>query len=230
MLAKAQKSLNEAKANIEISEEFKFSLPETKVPNGKIVICLEQVGFSYSNSNKQIIDNFDLTVTGPERIAIVGSNGSGKTTLVKLITGTLIQATGKITREIENIRYLDQHMSLLDPKLSIFDNFEIFNPQIKETEARFCLARFLFRDRDALKIVMNLSNGEKTRVMLACVLMAKQPPQLLILDEPTNHLDLTSIAAIESALNCYEGAMIVISHDEVFINNIAVTKTISLPP
>jgi len=228
MLAKAQNTLDEAKANIEISEEFKFSLPETKVPNGKIVVCLEQVGFSYPNSNEQIVDNFYLTITGPERIAIVGANGSGKTTLVKLITGALTQATGKITRGIENIRYLDQHASLLDPKLSIIDNFKVFNPQIKETEARFCLARFLFRDRDALKLVMNLSNGEKTRAMLACILMAKQPPQLLILDEPTNHLDLAGIAAIESALNCYEGAMIVISHDEVFIDNIAVTKTISL--
>ncbi|MEI8054455.1 MAG: ABC-F family ATP-binding cassette domain-containing protein [bacterium] len=226
MLDKAQKSLNEAKVNIEISEEFKFSLPETKVPNGKIVVCLEQVDFSYPNSNKQIVNNFNLTITGPERIAITGANGSGKTTLVKLITGGLTQANGKITRGIENIRYLDQHASLLDQTLSVLDNFRAFNPQIKETEACFCLARFLFRNRDALKIVMNLSNGEKTRAMLACILMAKQPPQLLILDEPTNHMDIASITAIESALNCYEGAMIVISHDEIFIENIAITKTI----
>lgn len=228
MLTKAQKTFDEAKANVEINEEFKFILPKTKVPNGKIVVCLEQVGFSYPNSKRSIIDHFDLVVTGPERIAIIGDNGSGKTTLVKLIMGTLAPTAGKITRGIETIRYLDQHASLLVPQLSILDNFKVFNPELKETEARFYLARFLFRDRDVLKLVTNLSNGEKTRTLLACILMAKQPPQLLILDEPTNHLDLTSIAAIESALNCYEGSLIAISHDEFFINNIAVTKTISM--
>lgn len=228
MLAKAQKTFAAARTNIEISEELKFTLPQTHVPNGKNVICLEQVSLSYPGGETPIIDHFDLTVNGPERIAIIGDNGSGKTTLVKLIMGTITPTTGKVTQGIENIRYLDQQASLLNPQLSIADNFKIFNPELKETEARLCLARFLFRNTDALKSVANLSNGEKMRAMLACVLMAKQPPQLLILDEPTNHLDLASITAIENALQYYEGALIVISHDKVFIDNIGVTKTITL--
>ena len=229
MLERAQKKLDDAKANVEISKEFRLVLPKTKVPSGKMVVCFEQVCFSYDDTEKPIINNFDLTIAGPKRIAIVGENGSGKSTLVKLIAGQLTPTEGKITRGVENIKYLDQQASLLNPEFSILDNFKMFNPQIKETEARSCLAQFLFRNQDALKQVANLSNGEKTRVLLACILMAQQPPQLLILDEPTNHLDLTSIAAIEGALNCYQGALILISHDEVFTNNIAITEMIQLP-
>lgn len=73
-----------------------------------------------------------------------------------------------------------------------------------------------------------LSGGEKLRAALACVLTSNEPPQLLILDEPTNHLDLESITALESALNCYQGALIVISHDMRFIENVRVKKTIKL--
>lgn len=78
------------------------------------------------------------------------------------------------------------------------------------------------------ELAANLSGGEKLRALLACVLMSNQPPQLIILDEPTNHLDLTSITSIESALQCYQGSMIVISHDIEFIKNINITKTIKL--
>lgn len=82
---------------------------------------------------------------------------------------------------------------------------------------------------DALKLVETLSGGEKLRALLACVLMSNQPPQLLILDEPTNHLDLTSIASIESALNCYQGALLVISHDQTFLENIGVQRILKAP-
>jgi ATPase subunit of ABC transporter with duplicated ATPase domains len=230
MLIKAQKVLDEARANIEINEEFKFALPKTNVSNGKLVLALEQVSFMYP-TNKEfipIINNFNLNITGPERVALVGNNGCGKTTLVKLITGELTPTSGKITQGIKNIGYLDQQISLLKPNISVLDNFKIFNPDFKENESRLHLARFLFRNQEALKPVAYLSSGEKIRAMLACILMAKQPPQLLILDEPTNYLDLISISTIEEALNCYEGALIVISHDETFTENIAITKTISL--
>jgi ATPase subunit of ABC transporter with duplicated ATPase domains len=229
MLDKAQKGLTSAKANVEIVAEIKLKLPKTKVPNGKMVVNLEQVGFSYPDNTNMLIDNFNFTIVGPKRIALMGANGCGKTTLVKLITGEFVPVVGKVTRGVDSIKYLDQHASLLEPQLSILDNFKKFNPQVKETEAHLNLARFLFRNQDALKLVANLSSGEKTRALLASILLAEQPPQLLILDEPTNHLDLASIVAIEEALNCYEGALLVISHDEVFIENIGVTEVVQLP-
>ena len=89
------------------------------------------------------------------------------------------------------------------------------------------MAKFLFRNTSALELVKNLSGGEKCRALLACILMAKQPPQLLILDEPTNHLDIDSIESIESALKHYQGAMIVISHDSGFLKNIGIERIIN---
>lgn len=125
--------------------------------------------------------------------------------------------------------YLDQHVALLDEHLSIYDNYKILNPDISEKFSRINLARFLFRKDEPLKLVRDLSGGEKLRAALACVLTSSSPPQLLILDEPTNHLDLESIASLESALNCYQGALIVVSHDEAFLENIRADRIIKAP-
>lgn len=184
------------------------------------------MSFTYESTERPIFENFSLRIQGPERIALSGPNGSGKTTLVKLLLGELKPINGKISLGTDRISYLDQHASLLDPHLSVLENFRTFNPSINETTARLYLAQFLFRNIDALKIAKDLSGGEKIRALLACVLMAEHPPQLLILDEPTNHLDLSSIECIESALQKYQGAMIVISHDKDFLKNISVMRTI----
>ena len=93
-------------------------------------------------------------------------------------------------------------------------------------EAYRALAAFKFRNKQAQKVVCNLSGGEKVRAGLACMLLSKTPPQLIILDEPTNHLDIKSIECIESALREFEGAAIVISHDSSFLDNIGVNRTI----
>ncbi len=103
------------------------------------------------------------------------------------------------------------------------------NPDVKEPGAYRCLAQFLFRNVAALKLVKDLSGGETLRALLACALMSNHPPQLLILDEPTNHLDLDSVKRIESALKNYQGAMIIISHDERFLENIGVEKIVYAP-
>jgi ATPase subunit of ABC transporter with duplicated ATPase domains len=205
--------------NIEISHEIKISIPETKVPQGKMILEMEEVTFAYPDS-KPIIANSNLKIQGPERIGIVGKNGSGKTTLVKLILNELIPASGKIYVGTPRVRYLEQNATTLNPTLSILENFKLLNPECTENDSRAALAQFLFRNTAALKLVKELSGGERLRALLACVLMGKNLPQLLILDEPTNHLDLVSIESIESALNCYEGALIVISHDGKFLNNI----------
>jgi len=151
------------------------------------------------------------------------------TTLVKLILGELRSQSGKIFLGTDRINYLDQHSSLLRPDSSLLNNYLLLNPSATEREAHDNLAKFLFRNVDALKKVNVLSGGEKLRALLACVLLGNHPPQLLILDEPTNHLDLKSIASIESALKNYLGAMIVISHDSQFLKNIGVEKTICAP-
>ncbi|MBX3710137.1 MAG: ABC-F family ATP-binding cassette domain-containing protein [Gammaproteobacteria bacterium] len=197
--------------------------------NGKVILEIEHLIFSYPESNDLFIKNFSLTIKEPERIALCGTNGSGKTTLIKLILNELQPSYGEIFLGTERISYLDQNTMQLNPEVSILDNFLRLNSDTKENEAYQALAQFLFKNTSALKLVKHLSGGEKLRALLACTLKSSNPPQLLILDEPTNHLDLNSMKSIESALKNYQGAMIVISHDQSFLESIGIERIIYAP-
>ncbi len=229
LLDHAETKLQAIKDQIEIHEDIHIALPATYVPKGKIILDIEDLCFSYSNDHNKLIEHFNLKIQGAERIALLGDNGSGKTTLVKLILAELSPQVGTIQIGTQYLSYLDQNTSLLKANLSVLDNFLGINPDANENDAYRCLAQFLFRNASALKLVKDLSGGEKLRALLACVLLSKHPPQLLILDEPTNHLDLHSIHSIETALNHYQGAMIAISHDQRFLENIGVERVISAP-
>src|SRR5690606_20250263 len=111
-------------------------------------------------------------------------------------------------------------VDLLDRGATIRENFLRLNPGADENTCRAALARFMFRADAALKPVSVLSGGETLRAGLACVLGGTAPPPFLILDEPTNHLDIGSITAVEAGLRAYDGALLVVSHDEVFLGNI----------
>lgn len=229
MMKQAVSDLKIARSNIDIFEAIHVDLPATTVPNGKVILDINKLTFSFSNNTKPLIQDFDLTLQGPERIAIQGDNGTGKSTLVKLILSAHQPVSGSIYLGTSYISYLDQTLALLQPDASILDNFMRLNPEATQNDAHRALAAFLFRNHLAYQVVSSLSGGEKLRAALACVLNSKHPPQLLILDEPTNHLDLHSIQCIESALRNYLGAMLVISHDEAFLRNVGVTKSIITP-
>lgn len=227
LLKNAEEDLQTARAKIEINYAIDVELPQTFVPNGKVVVDIEDLVFRY-HPEKLLIKNFNLKLIGPERIALIGDNGSGKTTLIKLILGKLKPDAGRIYIGVEQVNYFDQNVNLLNPEISVLENFKQFNPGINETDARFYLADFLFRNTAALKLAKDLSGGEKLRATLACILMSQRPPQLLILDEPTNHLDFESITSIETTLKNYQGAMIVVSHDERFLRNAGAKKTVKV--
>jgi ATPase subunit of ABC transporter with duplicated ATPase domains len=160
---------------------------------------------------------------------VTGPNGSGKTTLLSLITGALRPWDGTVAVPLP-FALLDQRVSLLDPSLSIRDNFRILNPEADENACRAALARFMFRADAALQVVSSLSGGQLLRAGLACVLGGTAPPPLLILDEPTNHLDIDSIEAVEAGLSAYDGALLVVSHDETFLEAIAISRRLVLAP
>ncbi len=228
LLEDAKNALNLSKAKIEFKNEININLEHTYVPAGKMVLDIDDLTFSYDSGNRFLLKNFKLQIRGPERIALTGDNGAGKTTLVKLILGQLKPNSGEIKLGVDYICYLDQNVDFLQSHLSLVDNFKQHNPSLCLFDAYSALAAFNFRNKEAEKITRHLSGGEKIRAGLACSLIAKTPPQLIILDEPTNHLDIRSIEHIESILNCFQGGMLVISHDSTFLKNIGVDKYIKL--
>lgn len=222
----AEEFLASARAKIEIVDPLSVGLASTGLPSSRTVLSIDHVTTGYVEEHP-ILRDISLTMTGPERVALVGPNGSGKSTLLALLAGTLRPWTGQVRVGV-TFALLDQRVSLLDPALSIADNFLAQNPGTTNNQCRAALARFRFRAAAADRIVGTLSGGQALRTGLACVLGAPRPPQLLILDEPGNHLDIDSLAAVETGLAAYDGALIVVSHDTTFLDAIGITRTIEL--
>lgn len=170
----------------------------------------------------------DLSIRGPERIALAGPNGSGKSTLLRVISGELEPDHGSLRRIDARVAYLTQRLDMLDREASVAVNLARFAPSIPPVERMNLLARFLFRGDGAQRPVRSLSGGELLRATLACTLFAEPAPQVLLLDEPTNNLDLVSVAQLESALRSYEGALVVVSHDERFLSSLRLTRRLEL--
>ncbi|MEN3351175.1 MAG: hypothetical protein V7632_4810 [Bradyrhizobium sp.] len=166
-------------------------------------------------------------MSGPERVALTGPNGARKTTLLRLITGDLPPLRGTVEVRTRFAMF-DQAVSLLDARVSILDNFRRINAHADENTCRAALARFMFRADAALQTVSRLSGGQLLRAGLACVLGGTTPPPLLTLDEPTNHLDVESLEAVEAGLRGHDGALLIVSHDETFLEAIAITRRLDL--
>jgi ATPase subunit of ABC transporter with duplicated ATPase domains len=220
-----------ADAKVERLRRLAFDLPSCGLPAGRMVLDFDGVGFAYPDG-PPVLSDLSFRLAGPERVAVVGGNGAGKSTLIRLAvgggtTGTLAPTIGTVTRGVP-AALLDQRAAVLDETQTILENFRRLNPAAGQNEAHAALARFLFRNVAAHQVVATLSGGERLRAALACVLMAADPPQLLILDEPTNHLDLDSVQAVEAALAGYDGALLIASHDEDFLEAVGVDRRIML--
>jgi ATPase subunit of ABC transporter with duplicated ATPase domains len=190
-----------------------------------VVLRLDQINAGYDEAHF-IIRNLSEVIVGPERVALVGANGSGKTTLLSVATERLRPWEGE-ARVFASYALLDQQVSLLNASDSIRDNFRRLNPQSDENACRAALARFKFRTDAALQIV-SLRGGEILRAGLACVL-GVEAPHLLMLGESTNHLNVDTIELVEAGLRAFDGALLVASHDEAFLENIEITRRIRLP-
>jgi ATPase subunit of ABC transporter with duplicated ATPase domains len=124
--------------------------------------------------------------------------------------------------------YLPQRLDVLDDTLTLAANVAAAAPAATVNEVRAGLARFLFRRSGADQVAGTLSGGERFRAVLAALLLAQPPPQLLLLDEPTNNLDMASVRQLTQALSCYEGALVVASHDVPFLRSIGITRWLRL--
>ncbi|WP_206310692.1 ABC-F family ATP-binding cassette domain-containing protein [Streptomyces sp. A1547] len=221
-LAQAKERLDQAVEAVRDDDEIRIKLPATQVPPGRRVLTLSDVHLVHG---ARAAGEWELR--GPERIALVGRNGSGKTTLLRTIAGLLAPASGEALTHVPT-RFLPQRLDVLDESRSVVENVARFAPQASNNLIRARLAHFLFRGARADRPAGTLSGGERFRAALAALLLAEPAPQLLMLDEPTNNLDLASVRQLAGALESYEGALLVASHDVPFLESIGITRWLLL--
>ncbi len=180
----------------------------------------------------------ELIVRGPERVALTGPNGAGKTTLLRALAGIAVPAgpagaldgtESELTvRRNAEFGYLPQRLDILDDELTVVENVRAVAPRASVNEVRAGLARFLFRGARADQVAGTLSGGERFRAVLAALLLADPPPQLLLLDEPTYNLDMAWARQLSEALSCYQGALVVVSDVVPLLRSIGITRWLRL--
>jgi ATP-binding cassette subfamily F protein 3 len=207
--------------------------PETKVMqvqfadcprSGDQVVMMNELGKSYQiegQSDHLVFSNLTASVIRGNRIALTGVNGAGKSTLLKVITGMLPPTSGMVTLGSSvNLGYFSQYSSdVLNPNRTIFEEVSDRIPFATIGSVKNILGSFQFSGDDADKKISVLSGGEKSRVMLACMLAV--PVNFLVLDEPTNHLDIQSREVLLDALHRFEGTLLIVSHDRYFLRHLA---------
>ncbi|QXX96085.1 ABC-F family ATP-binding cassette domain-containing protein [Serratia marcescens] len=214
-------AVREAYQRVEEEQPVLLALPGSEVSANKQVLVLEQLQLPFVSAPP-----LDLRIDGPMRVALTGPNGCGKSTLLKTVLGQLTALSGHCHCPLSTA-YLDQTLSQLDPSLSVMEHLGLQDSPLAEGALRTRLAQLqLGADRIALPLG-SLSGGERLKAALACALWRRQPAQLLLLDEPTNHLDLASSLAIETALADFPGAMLVVSHDEDFLQALRPTHRLN---
>lgn len=209
-------------------DKMKFGFDHSHLHKGKVLLTATNINFGY---NDKLIweNNLNFEIISRERIAIKGKNGSGKTTLIKLILGKIKPQKGTIHRAENKSIYIDQDYSLLNNKLEVYEQAQQFNTSaLQEHEIKIRLNRFLFSKDDWEKPCLTLSGGERMRLLLCCLTINSKAPDIIILDEPTNNLDIQNIEILTKAINEYQGTLIVVSHDEAFLEQIKIERTIDL--
>lgn len=219
--ATARAALDAAERRVRDDDHVVIDLPDPGVPAGRRIATIGDGERSW-------------VVQGPERVALVGPNGVGKTTLLERLVGGVtagsLSARSTLGAEAhtDRIGYLPQRVDGLDEAAAVLDNVARAAPGVATAELRNRLARFLIRGDAVTRPVSTLSGGERFRVALARLLLADPPPQLLVLDEPTNNLDLDTVDRLVEALSAYRGAVLVVSHDDAFLERLGVDLVLEL--
>jgi ATPase subunit of ABC transporter with duplicated ATPase domains len=187
--------------------------------SGDDVAMIEGVGKKYGD--RVIYENFNLTIQRGQRWCVMGRNGAGKTTLLRLIAGAMEPDTGRV-RLGASLRmgyFAQQSLQLLDAELTIWEQLQRDFPQESIGALRSLLGAFQFSGDEVEKRIRSLSGGERSRLVLARMLL--HPPNFLVLDEPTNHLDMATKDMLIGALRDFEGTMIFVSHDRAFLRGLS---------
>ncbi|WP_207533266.1 ABC-F family ATP-binding cassette domain-containing protein [Desertivirga arenae] len=223
-----RQEFQELRSQIPEIDKMKFEFDGSHIHKGKLLFSAEGMNFSYNQ--KPIWRNeLDVELRSGERVLLKGANGTGKTTLIKIILGQLEPQKGTLKRQQNRAIYIDQDYSLIDDNVSLYEQAQLFNETgLQEHEVKIRLNRFLFGKDSWNKLCTLLSGGERLRLVLCCLTISEQAPDVIILDEPTNNLDIQNIDILVAAIQEYEGSLIVVSHDEHFQEQIKITRVIEL--
>jgi len=196
-----------------------FSFKE-KPFHGKYVMDVHDLSFSY-NQEKPLINNFTISVGAKDRICVIGKNGKGKTTLLKLLAGVLKPQEGEINSPLAvSTGYFEQsNIAGLSDANTVLEEIVSADPDSDSRRSRAISGAMMFEGDEAMKKISVLSGGEKSRVVLGKLIAS--PLNLLLLDEPTNHLDMESSDALLAALDNFEGAVVMVTHNEMFLHALA---------
>ena len=202
--------------------KFEFRAPAR---SGDQVAMLENLHKSFGP--RVIYEGFNLTVRRGERWAVMGRNGAGKSTLLKMIAGALPPDAGdvRLGASLQMGYFAQQSLEVLNPDLTIDEQLQRDFPQDTIGSLRSLAGAFQFSGEDVDKKIRSLSGGEKSRLAMARMLF--NPPNFLVLDEPTNHLDLATKEMLVEALKNFEGTMIFVSHDRMFLRGLG-TRVLEL--
>ncbi|GAA1930121.1 ATP-binding cassette domain-containing protein [Microbacterium aoyamense] len=222
--AAARDALDAAERRVRDDDTVRIDLPDPGVPAGRRIATLDDGAHAW-------------IIQGPERVALVGPNGVGKTTLIERLVASTSPESDTTRERLEEIRatahtdrigYLPQRVDGLDDAASVLENVAAVAPSVTTVELRNRLARFLIRGAAVERPASSLSGGERFRVALARLLLTAPPPQLLVLDEPTNNLDIDTVGQLVDALSAYRGAVLIVSHDDAFLERLGVDRVLEL--
>lgn len=221
--------LQDLRSTVVGTDQMKFGFNSSTLPKGKVLFAAENVNYKYKNTDFIWKNNLNVQILSGSRIAIKGTNGSGKTTFINVLLRNLEPQTGTVFCKESTSVYIDQDYSLIKNNLQIYEQAQQYNTYgLQEHEIKIRLNRFLFPQKTWDKPCIALSGGERMRLMLCCLSIDSQAPDIIILDEPTNNLDIQNIEILTHAINDYEGTLIVISHDKTFLKQININQIIEL--
>ena len=212
-----EKSGKKEKLAAIVNLDFKFNyLPYASKEN---LLNIKKLNFYYNEEN-YLIKDVSFSIKKTDKICVIGKNGKGKSTLLKLITEDLKPVTGDVNlHKKTEIGYFGQmNIDRLNPENSVYQEIQSYVPEIEETKVRQVCGNMMFTSQLSNKRVKVLSGGEKSRVMLGKILIK---PSVLMLDEPTNHLDLDSCDSLLAAIKNFDGAILMVTHDEYFLREVA---------